>query len=174
MLALLFYGSYLGTGVLFAGTPETAAAQIRDLNQKIIAANERKDLPAALAAAEEAVRVAKDGYGPESLESADTLSNLASLYLHIKRVDESAAIYESVAGIYLAREGRESLNTAAAYFSLGAAYAMQQKYQEALSALNEALAIRTKKLGPDAEATKNAEQMIAGLTKLAYPNTEKI
>jgi len=161
-------------GAVFAEDRDTAAEKIRLLNVEIISANERRDLTAALQAAEEAVRVAKAGYGPESLESADTMSNLASLYLHIKRVDEAAAIYESVAGIYLSREGRESLETATAYFNLGAAYAMQQKYQAAIRVLNKALAIRTKKLGPDDGATKNAEQMIAQLNKLAYPNSEKI
>jgi tetratricopeptide (TPR) repeat protein len=161
-------------GVVFAEDGSSAAEKIRLLNIEIIAANERRDLPAALQAAEEAVQVAKAGFGPESLESADTMSNLASLYLYIKRVDEAAAIYESVAGIYLARKGPESLETAAAYFNLGAAYAMQKKYKEALRALNKALAIRIKTLGSDDGATKNAEQMIAELNKLAYPNAEKI
>lgn len=161
-------------GAVFAEDRDAAAEKIRLLNVEIIAANERRDLPAALEAAEEAVRVAKAGFGTESLESADTMSNLASLYLYIKRVDESAAIYESVAGIYLARTGAESLETATAYFNLGAAYGMQKKYKEALRALNKALAVRIKKLGREDGATKNAEQMIAQLNKLAYPDTGKI
>jgi tetratricopeptide (TPR) repeat protein len=173
LLGVLLCSTALG-GSVFAEEGDAAAEKIRLLNVEIIAANERRDLPAALQAAEEAVRVAKAGFGTESLESADTMSNLASLYLYIKRADEAAAIYESVAGIYFACRGPESLETATAYFNLGAAYAMQKKYKEALRALNKALAIRVKKLGSEDGATKNAEQMIAELNKLAYPNSEKI
>jgi tetratricopeptide (TPR) repeat protein len=153
-------------GIVSARDQNAASEKIRLLNVEIIAANERRDLPAALQASEEAVRVAQAEFGEDSLQAADTLSNLASLYLHIKRVPEAAEIYEKVVGIYLAGGDKESPEIAAAYFSLGAACAMQQKYQEALKRLHQSLAIRMKSLGPDASETKNVEQMIAQLTPL--------
>ena len=153
-------------GIVSAKDQSAAAEKIRLLNVELIAANERRDLPAALQASEEAVRVAQAEFGEDSLQAADTLSNLASLYLHIKRVPEAAEIYEKVVGIYLAGGDEESPEIAAAYFSLGAACAMQQKYREALKRLHQALAIRKKSSGPDAAETKNVEQMIAQLTPL--------
>ncbi len=154
-------------GALFAKDARAAEAKILALNSEIIAANERRDLPAALRAAEEAVRVAKEEFGPESLEAAGTMSNLGSLYLHIKRAAEAEAIYLKIIQIEIERSDPEGAGIAAAYFNLGAAYAMQQKYSEAVEVLKRSQAIRRKALGPDDVATKNAEQMIASLTKLA-------
>jgi tetratricopeptide (TPR) repeat protein len=154
-------------GPVFAEDAQTAGARILALNREIIAANERRDLPAALQAAEEAVRVAKAELGQESPAAADTMSNLASLYLHIKRPAEAEQIYKETVPIYYREYGGESETLAKAYFNLGGAYAMQQKYNDALDVLHKAFAIRTKKLGPDDAATKNVRQMISEIEKLA-------
>jgi len=150
------------------------AAKIQALNDQIVAANEKRDLPAALHAAEEAVQVAKTEYGQNSLQAADTMNNLANLYLYWKRSAEAEQLYKRAILIDLEKLDKESVEMAAIYFNLGVAYAMQKKYTAAIDILNKALNIRLKKLGRDDPATKNIEQMIAELTSLAYPKTEKI
>ena len=161
-------------GLVFAKDYKVAEAKIQALNDQIVAANEARDLPTALRAAEEAVLVAKTGYGQNSLQAADTMNNLANLYLHLKRSAKAEQLYKQAILIYVKKLDKEGLDMAASYFNLGVAYAMQKKYAAAIDILNRALTIRLKKLGPDAEATKNTEQMISELTSLAYPNAEKI
>jgi tetratricopeptide (TPR) repeat protein len=172
-LSLFFY-LVAQTGPAFAKDHSAGEKMIRDLNDQIVAANERRDLPAALQAAEKAVQVAKTEFGENSLEAADTMNNLANLYLYLKRAAEAEQIYKQAVLIDLVKLDREGVEMAAIYFNLGVAYAMQKKYTDAINILNKALNIRLKKLGRDDPATKNVEQMIAELTSLAYPKTEKI
>ena len=159
---------------VFAKDQKAVAAKIQALNDQIVAANEARDLPKALHAAEEAVRVAKEEFGPDGLEAADTMNNLANLYLYLKRAAEAEQLYKQAILIDIKKLDKEGLEMASIYFNLGVAYAMQKKYSAALNVLNKALIIRLKKLGPDDGATKNVDQMIAELTPLAYPNSEKI
>ncbi len=153
---------------------DAGAARIQALNDQIVAANEARDLPTALRAAEEAVRVAKEEFGAKSLEAADTMNNLANLYLYLKRAAEAERIYKEAILIDIEKLDKDGAEMAAIYFNLGVAYAMQKKYNAAINILNRALTIRLIKLGPDAPATKNVQQMIAELTESGYPNTEKI
>ena len=150
------------------------AAKIQALNDQLVAANEARDLPAALQAAEKAVQVAKEEYGKDSLEAADTMNNLANLYLYLKRASEAEQLYKLAVLIDLKKLDKEGVEMAAIYFNLGVAYAMQKKYTAAIDILNKALNIRLKKIGPDSAETKNVEQMIEELKKLAYPNEVKI
>ena len=173
LLSILFFlGAH--TEPVFAKDEKAAAAKIQALNDKIVAANEARDLPAALRAAEEAVQVAKTGYGENSIQAADTMNNLANLYLYLKRAPEAEQLYKKTILIDLGKLDKEGVEIAAIYFNLGVAYAMQKKYNPAIDILNKALNIRLKKLGRDDASTKNVEQMIAELTKLAYPNEVKI
>lgn len=162
------------TGTALAKDPRVGEKKIRALNDQIVAANEARDLPKALHAAEEAVRVAKEEFGPDGLEAADTMNNLANLYLYLKRAAEAEQLYKQAILIDIKKLDKEGLEMASIYFNLGVAYAMQKKYSAALNVLNKALIIRLKKLGPDDESTKHVDQMIAELTPLAYPNSEKI
>ena len=161
-------------GSAFAKDQKAVAAKIQALNDQIVAANEARDLPTALRAAEEAVRVAKIGYGQSSLQAADTMNNLANLYLYLKRAAEAEQLYKQAVLIDLKKLDKEGVEIAAIYFNLGVAYAMQKKYTAAIDILNKALNIRLKKLGPDSAETKNVEQMLGELKKLAYPDEVKI
>ena len=161
-------------GSAFAKDQKAVDAKIQALNDQIVIANEARDLPTALRAAEEAVKVAKDGYGKNSLQAADTMNNLANLYLYLKRASEAEQLYKLAVLIDLKKLDKEGVEMAAIYFNLGVAYAMQKKYTAAIDILNKALNIRLKKIGPDSAETKNVEQMIEELKKLAYPNEVKI
>ncbi len=161
-------------GPVFAKDLVAAEKKVRVLNDQIVAANEARDLPKALSSAEEAVRVAKEEFGADSLEAADTMNNLANIYLYLKRASEAEQLYKQAIPIDLKKLDKDGVEVAAAYFNLGVAYAMQKKYEPALKVLNKALIIRLKKLGPDNEATKNVDQMIAEITPLASPNADKI
>ena len=158
----------------FAKDHSAGAAKIQALNDQIVAANEARDLPTALRAAEEAVRVAKEEFGKNSLEAADTMNNLANLYLYLQRAAEAEQIYKQAILIDLEKLDKEGTEIAAIYFNLGVAYAIQKKYAAAIDILTKSFNIRLKKLGPDNEATKNVEQMIAEMKKLAYAKTDKI
>lgn len=177
-ISMLLLGAFLCLGAqagpAFAKDKSAGAAKIQALNDQLVAANEARDLPAALKAAEEAVRVAKTEFGEESLEAADTMNNLANLYLYLKRAAEAERIYKQAILIDLVKLDRDGVEIAAIYFNLGVSYAMQKKYTAAINILNKALLIRMTKLGPDDPATKSVDQMIAELTKLAYPNEVKI
>ena len=102
------------------------------------------------------------------------MNNLANLYLYLKRAAEAERIYKEAILIDIEKLDKDGAEMAAIYFNLGVAYAMQKKYNAAINILNRALTIRLIKLGPDAPATKNVQQMIAELTESGYPNTEKI
>ena len=102
------------------------------------------------------------------------MNNLANLYLYLKRAPEAEQLYKKTILIDLGKLDKEGVEIAAIYFNLGVAYAMQKKYNAAIDILNKSLNIRIKKLGRDDASTKNVEQMIAELTKLAYPLSEKI
>ena len=172
LLMSIFFCLVAQTGSVFAKDQKTAAVKIQALNDQIVAANEARDLPAALQAAEEAVRVAKKEFGEDSVEAADTMNNLASLYLHIKRSAEAEQFFKKSILIYLKEIDKESPEIANSFVNLGVAYASQKKYKEAFGILNKALTIRLKKLGPDDDSTKQLQQMIDEITKLAYPDTE--
>ena len=174
LLLSIFFCLIVQAGSALAKDHSAAAARIQALNDQLVAANEARDLPAALRAAEEAVRVAKSEFGENSLEAADTMNNLANLYLYLKRAAEAEQLYKQSVLIDLEKLDKEGTEMAAIYFNLGVAYAMQKKYSAAINILNKTLNIRLKKLGPDSAETKNVEQMIAELTKLTYPKTEKI
>lgn len=174
LLLSIFFCLTAQAGSAFAKDEKAVATKIQALNDQIVAANEARDLPTALRAAEEAVRVAKEGYGKNSLQAADTMNNLANLYLYLKRAKEAEQLYKQAILIDLKELDKEGVEIAAIYFNLGVAYAVQEKYAAAIDILNKALNIRLNKLGRENEATKNVEQMIAELTKLAYPNEVKI
>ena len=161
-------------GFVLAKDHSAGAAKVQALNDQIVAANEKRDLPAALQAAEEAVRVAKAEFGESSLEAADTMNNLANLYLYLKRAAEAEQLYKQAALIDAKKLDKEGTEMAAVYFNLGVSYSMQKKYAAAIDILNRALTIRLKKFGPDNAETKHVEQMIEELTKLAYPTAERI
>jgi tetratricopeptide (TPR) repeat protein len=175
--ALIFIGAVLFFFVAHSGSArakgsESGKEKLRALNAQIIEADEKQDLPAALLAAEEAVRVAQEVFGPESLETADAMTNVANLYMVADRAPEAARMYQRAILIELEKRDNESVEMADSYMNLGAAYAVQKKYTAAIDILNKAVNIRLKKLGPDDPSTKQVREMAEDVRKLAYPETE--
>ena len=155
-----------------AKDPELGKEKLRDLNAQIIEADEKQDLPAALSAAEEAVRVAKTEFGEKSLEAADTMNNLANLYMAANRAPEASQIYQQAILINLEKQDKNSIAMAEIYFNLGVAYAAQKKYKPAIDILRKSRAIYLEKQGPEGEGSKGTEEMITELTRILYPQEE--
>jgi tetratricopeptide (TPR) repeat protein len=144
------------------------------LNKQIIEADEKQDLPAAIQAAEEAVRVAQKEIGPQSLKTADAMNNLANLYLLAERAPEAQRLYQAAILIDMEKMDAKSVAMADIYYNLGVAYAMQKKYKPATDILRKARDIYLEKQGPDAEAAKRADEMITELTRAVYPEEERL
>jgi tetratricopeptide (TPR) repeat protein len=149
-------------------------AKIKDLNDQIVAANEARDLPAAIRAAEEAVRVAQKEIGPQSLKTADAMNNLANLYMLADRASEAQRLYQAAILIDLEKMDAKSIAMADIYYNLGIAYAVQEKHKAAIDILRKAREIYLEKQGPDDLSSKRTDEMITELTRVAYPEEERL
>ncbi len=165
---------FSGAGVLWAEDSASAKEKLRSLSDQIIEADEKEDLPAALLAAEEAVRVAKEEIGPTSLKAADAMNNLANLYMIANRAPEAAKLYQQAILINVEKMDPNSTDMAEIYSNLGAAYAMQKKYKVAIDILRKARAIYLEKQGLAGEESKRTEEMITELTRIVYPEEERL
>jgi tetratricopeptide (TPR) repeat protein len=161
-----------GSGVLWAEDISAGKEKLRLLNEQIVEADEKQDLPAAIRAAEESVRVAQKEIGPQSLKTADAMNNLANLYLVAGRAPEAQRLYQSAILIGLEKMDAKSVAMADIYYNLGVAYAMQKKHKAATDILRKARDIYQEKQGPDAEPAKRADEMITELTRIVYPQEE--
>lgn len=172
-LTILFC-SLTQAGPLLAKDQRAVLKQLKELNQKIQDANEKQDLQAAIIAAEDAYQLAKTELGNHALKTADTMNNLGNLYLFAGAAENAEQLYKEAILIYIEKIALDSTDMADIYYNLGVAYATQKKYASAIDILKKAAAIREKKLGPDDPATQKAKEMIGAMTKLAYPQEEKI
>lgn len=163
-----------GSGVLLAEDPVAAKEKLRSLSEQIIEADERQDLPAAIQAAEEAVRVAQKEIGPQSLKTADAMNNLANLYLLADRAPEAQRLFQAAILIDLEKMDPKSVAMADIYYNLGVAYAMQKKYKLATDILRKARDIYQEKQGPESDSAKKTDEMITELTRAAYPEEERL
>ena len=163
-----------GSGVLLAEDLSAGKEKLRLLNDQIIEADEKQDLPAAIQAAEEAVRVAQKEFGSKSLKTADAMNNLANLYMVANRALEAERLYQSAILIDLEKMDAKSVTMGDIYYNLGVAYAMQKKYKPATDILRKARDIYLEKQGPDDESAKKTDEMITELTRAAYPDEERL
>lgn len=170
----VFFCSFAASGLASAKDHSDAAAKIRALNDQIMAANGKGDLSGALLAAEKAFELSKTEYGTSSKEAADTMNNLANLYLYANRAAAAEQLYKQAILIDIEKMDKKGTEMADIYFNLGVAYAIQKKYMDAINILNKALVIRREKLGADNVATKKVEAMVEELEGLAGLKTEKI
>jgi hypothetical protein len=60
------------------------------------------------------------------------------------------------------------------YSNLAAAYAAQKKYKPALDMFRRARVIYLEKQGPEGEGSRSTEEMITDLTRILYPEEEKL
>lgn len=166
---------FSGSGVLLAEDPPASSNEkLRMLSDQIIEADEKQDLPAAIQAAEEAVRVAQKEIGSQSLKTADAMNNLANLYLLADRAPEAQRLYQAAILIDLEKMDAKSVAMADIYYNLGVAYAMQKKYKAATDILRKARDIYLEKQGPEGESAKKMDEMITELTRAAYPDEERL
>ena len=158
----------------FAKDAKAAKKEIRALNDKIMAANEKGDLQGALTAAEGAYQLAKDTWGENALETANAMNNMANLYTAANEAPAAEQFFKRAILIYIEKSDPNGTGMADIYFNLGVAYAMQKKYSDAINILSKAEVIRHEKLGPENPDTQKVGEMIGELRKLANMKTERI
>ena len=102
-----------------------------------------------------ALKIREQALGPEHLDTAETLSALADLYLYQNRdqYEQAERLYQRALKIYEQALGPEHRNTASILNDLGTLYWWQDRYQEAESRYKQALAIREQVFGPEHPVT---------------------
>lgn len=144
----------------FAFDKKEAAEQIEQLNKKILEASGKNDLQGAIEAAEDALTVARLGFGEESPEAAKAMNNVANLYMFSRHPQEASELYKKALEIETKEKGRDSTDAADTHFNLAASYGLQAKFDDARASIKEALRIREKKLGKDHPDTVKAREML--------------
>jgi tetratricopeptide (TPR) repeat protein len=142
---------------------QEAEKQIKVLNRKIIEANEQNNLQDAIEAAEDALTVARLGFGEESVEAAKAMNNVGNLYMFSRHPQEASELYKAALEIERKKVGEKSVEAADTLNNLAVAYAMQGKFDDARASLKEVIDIRAKKLGKDNPETIKAGEMLAEL-----------
>jgi len=102
---------------------------------------QRYRLPAQACSLKEALRIRKLSLGHECAEVADTLNNLASVFVKQERLADGEAMYKEALRIKEKLHGHESLSVAITLSSLAALHQSQGRLAEAEAMHKEALRI---------------------------------
>ncbi len=147
----------------YANKKDDAKKKIDSLNQQIKSFGEKGDLQSAISSAEEAAKVAREEVGADSVEYAKTLNNVANLYMYAEHPIAAERLYKDAILIETAHYDPNGLELADSYYNLALAYAVQNKFSEALKMMNRVHKIRTDKLGADHPNTQKAREMLTDL-----------
>jgi serine/threonine protein kinase/tetratricopeptide (TPR) repeat protein len=124
----------------------------------------------ALALWEELLRLAKAKFGPEDPNTLAVMSNLASCYRDLGKLDQAIPLYEQTFKLRKARLGPDHPVTLLSMDELGIAYGEEGKFDEALSVHEEALRLTKARLGPDHPETLITMHNLA----MAYKDVGKL
>ena len=121
------------------------------------------DYPAAIALWEQILAWSEAQLGPEHLDTATSLNNLASLYSEQGNYSSAEPLFTRALAIREKALGAYHPDTATSLQNLGYLYLEQGNYSKAESLDVRALAIREKALGPDHPDTANSINNLASL-----------
>lgn len=110
-------------------------------NQQAAAAIDRGDYPEAERLYTQVLEQRRRELGPESLDVASSLANLAWLKFNLKQYDQATALHREALAIRRMRLGDEHPDVARSLTGLGASLTRQAQYAEAEKVLTDALAI---------------------------------
>lgn len=144
---------------VYAGKKGEVKKQIDSLNREIAKAVNGGDLQTAIEKAEQALDLAKQGYGEDGLETAKAMNNVANLYMFAGHAPDAELLYKNAILIETGHDP-QSLTLADSFFNLAMAYATQKKYGEARKILDKAYKIRVEKLGAEHPETKKIPAVI--------------
>lgn len=136
-------------------------AELEALKKKVELSSQAGDLQAAIEAAEDVLALTAREFGAQSIEAGEAMNNTASLYLLSGGALNAERLYKEAILILAAKKDKYSLEMADYYYNLGMAYAMQEKYDQASSILNQCLQIRAKELGQKHPETQKVQNSLA-------------
>ena len=111
--------------------------------------------------AQESLRIAEATYGPEHLNVARSLNNLAVVYYKQGRYAEAEPLLKRALALHQKVQGPDHPDVATALCDLAALYYVQGRYADAEPLYQRALTIRQKVLGPEDPDVKEVADNLA-------------
>jgi CHAT domain-containing protein/tetratricopeptide (TPR) repeat protein len=139
----------LALTVWFAPPSSAQSSAADKLTGRIIELYRAGRYAEAVPLAQEALAIREKALGPDHLDVALSLNNLAGLYDNQGRYAEAEPLYKRSLAIREKALGPDHLDVATALGGLAELYRNQGRYDEAEPLYKRALAIREKALGPD-------------------------
>ncbi len=139
------------------------------LNEEVANLYRQGDIENAVHLAEESLGYAKANFGPDHINTAKALNNLANLYFRAGRSDEAEWMYEDAIRIEEKNLGLESLEVADSLYNFAMLDLYRKETSKARVKLEKALAIRKKQAQPDAAAITRLETALKSLTEPVEP-----
>jgi len=159
--------------LLLLATPLAAQeARWKELNGHAVQLYRQGKYSEAISAAEEAVKIAEDTFGPEHPNTLISLNNLGTLYKLQGRYADAEPLFKRILASKEKALGPESIEVAAAMNNLGIVYYEQGRYAQAEPLYQQALAIKQKALGPESADVALSESNLAELYRAEGRNAE--
>jgi CHAT domain-containing protein/Tfp pilus assembly protein PilF len=125
----------------------------------------RGDFQNATIAFQRLLAITEQALGPDHLDVAGSLNNLAQTYVAQGRLTDAEPLLKRALAIREHVLGPDHLDVALTLRNLGILYTNEGRYREAERLLNRSLAIREKALGPDHPDVADSLIMLAALYK---------
>ncbi len=119
----------------------------------------------AINSARQALAEAENTFGPEHINVATSLNDLALMYTHQGQLGEAEPLYQRSLKIYQQAVGADNTHVAIALTNLADLYKVQNKYLQAEPLYLRALAIFENSLGPEHQ---NVATVLTGLTGVYF------
>ncbi len=164
MFSVLFFCSLVVPPVLYASEEAW-----HHMNEEVANLYRQGDIENAVHLAEESLHYSKTNFGPEHLNTAKALNNLANLYFRNGRFDEAEWMYEDAIRIEEKTLGLDSLEVADSLYNFAMLDLYRKQTAKARTKLEKALAIRKKQAQPDAAAIARLESALKPLQETESP-----
>ncbi len=146
---------------------------LQELNQKFNSSIDSGKNAKALVFALQAVEVASNIYGNNSIEKAQFLSAVGNGYWLLKRNHEAESAFKESLDIYEKTVPKDSQEFANASKSLAGIYALEKKYAEAKPLFETALSIEERLLGKDHQNNISTRKYLAKINEKLSGFNEK-
>ncbi len=140
--------------------PRYAAMLLRDLSSS---KRDQGDVRNAIVICEKSLKICKEQLGPEHIDTATGLNNLAALYKSQGRYSEAEPLFIEALKIRKTELGDRHPDTASSLNNLALLYKLQERYSEAEPLYIEALKICKTQLGDRHPSTATSLNNLAGL-----------
>lgn len=111
------------------------------LNIQIVKLHDSGQYAAASEVAEEALKAASQIYGPDHVQTAISMNNLAAIYRGLEKLSEAEQLYKQAMIIWEKSVGKNSYEVASCLNNLAELYSSQQKYKDSEKLFKASLSI---------------------------------